>query len=226
VHLFASTPFPAKPYRSVARLALAFAACATLAACATDDRSGRAFYQPYRPSVQQGNWITQQQVSQLQPGMTREQVRFILGTPTLTPLFHAERWDYPYRFKPGYGEVEQRRFTVYFENDRLVRWDGDPQPTLQPFQQALEGAEREVAAEGYNERYLVPDVTVGEPGGAIGTQGTVNPDAEVIGPAGLPPPGSPLEAEAVAPELPPGSPGAEVVAPAAFDQLIISEPLR
>src|SRR5690606_8180228 len=151
-----------------ARLALVVAAIAALAACTTpDDRSGRAFYQPYRPSVQQGNWITQQQVEQLQPGLSREQVRFILGTPTLTPIFHAERWEYPYRFKPGYGGTEQRNFTVYFEDDRLVRWEGDAQPTLQPFQQADQAAEREVAAEAYNERYMIPDVTEGQVGGAI-----------------------------------------------------------
>ncbi len=89
---------------------------------------------PYKAGVQQGNWITQEQVALLQPGMTREQVRFALGSPTLTSVLHADRWDYPYYFKPGYGASQERKFTVWFENDRLTRWDGDAQPELQPFQ--------------------------------------------------------------------------------------------
>ena len=89
---------------------------------------------PYRPHVQQGNWITTEQVARLEPGMTREQVRFVLGTPTLQDIFRSDRWDYPYYNKPGYGDVEQRRFSVWFEGDSLVRWEGDSQPDRQPFQ--------------------------------------------------------------------------------------------
>lgn len=122
------------------RVAAVLLLAGTLAACGSVDRTGRAFWQPYRPNVQQGNWITQQQVSLLRPGMTREQVRFALGTPTLTPIFHAERWEYPYFLKPGYGDIQERRFTVYFENDLLVRWEGDEQPTVQPFQKAPDPA--------------------------------------------------------------------------------------
>lgn len=89
---------------------------------------------PYRADVQQGNWITAEQVARLERGMTREQVRFVLGTPTLRDVFHAERWDYTYYHKPGYGEPEVRRFTVWFEGDLLARWEGDQQPDRQPFQ--------------------------------------------------------------------------------------------
>jgi outer membrane protein assembly factor BamE len=94
---------------------------------------------PYRPDVQQGNWITSEQVAQLQPGMTREQVRFILGTPTLQDVFRTNRWDYPYYNKPGYGKEQERKFTVWFEGDTLVRWEGDEQPDRQPFQRADTG---------------------------------------------------------------------------------------
>jgi outer membrane protein assembly factor BamE len=94
---------------------------------------------PYRPDVQQGNWITSEQVAQLQQGMTREQVRFILGTPTLQDIFRTNRWDYPYYNKPGYGEEQERKFTVWFEGDSLVRWEGDKQPDRQPFQKADTG---------------------------------------------------------------------------------------
>lgn len=121
------------------RLATVAVAATLLAACGAVDRTGRAFWQPYRPNVQQGNWVTTQQVAQLRPGMTREQVRFVLGTPTLTPVFHAERWDYPYYLKPGYGQVQERKFTVFFENDRLASWEGDPAPTVEPFQPVPEG---------------------------------------------------------------------------------------
>ena len=50
---------------------------------------------PYRPDVQQGNVVTKDMVDQLRPGMTRDQVRFLLGTPMLTDVFHQDRWDYP-----------------------------------------------------------------------------------------------------------------------------------
>jgi outer membrane protein assembly factor BamE len=95
---------------------------------------------PYRATVQQGNWITSEQVAQLQQGMTREQVRFILGTPALQDIFHTDRWDYSYFNKPGYGAEELRKFTVWFEGDKLVRWAGDEQPDRQPFQKADTGA--------------------------------------------------------------------------------------
>ena len=94
---------------------------------------------PYKANVQQGNWITSEQVAQLRPGMTREQVRYVLGTPTLQDPFRQDRWDYPFLNKPGYGEVQQRKFTVWFEGDSLTRWEGDDQPDRQPFERADTG---------------------------------------------------------------------------------------
>lgn len=108
-------------------------AVAALMVALTGCSSGKWGF-PYRAGIQQGNWITQEQVALLQTGMTREQVRFALGSPTLTSVLHADRWDYPYYFKPGYGAPQERKFTVWFENDRLTRWSGDTQPELQPFQ--------------------------------------------------------------------------------------------
>jgi outer membrane protein assembly factor BamE len=64
-------------------------------------------------------------VSQLKLGQSRDQVRFILGTALLTDPFHADRWDYIYRFQPGHGEAQQRRMAVYFADGKLVRIDGD-----------------------------------------------------------------------------------------------------
>ena len=125
----------AKPIFSKIRTGVAVSVLAVaLSACGTTNWGF-----PYRPDVQQGNWITSEQVAQLQQGMTREQVRFILGTPTLQDIFRGDRWDYPYFHKPGYGEQEERKFTVWFEGDSLVRWEGDEQPDRQPFQKADTG---------------------------------------------------------------------------------------
>ncbi|MBZ0145382.1 MAG: outer membrane protein assembly factor BamE [Rhodocyclaceae bacterium] len=80
---------------------------------------------PYRIDIRQGNFVTQEMVAQLKPGMTRDQVRFILGTPLVADIFHADRWDYIYSFKPGRGEAQLRRFAVFFEGNRLARVAGD-----------------------------------------------------------------------------------------------------
>ena len=80
---------------------------------------------PYKIDIRQGNYITQDMVAQLKSGMTRDQVRFVLGTPLVADIFHADRWDYIYRFKPGRVEVQQRRFAVFFEDNKLVRVAGD-----------------------------------------------------------------------------------------------------
>lgn len=75
--------------------------------------------------VRQGNMVTQDMVAKLRPGMTMDQVRFVLGTPLITDIFHADRWDYVYRFQPGLGEVVERKFTVFFADGKLVRVAGD-----------------------------------------------------------------------------------------------------
>ena len=81
----------------------------------------------YKIDVQQGNVLTQEMVSQLKPGLTKDQVRFILGTPVLIDVFHPNRWDYVYRLQKGNtGAVEMRKFTAYFDaSDKLARVSGD-----------------------------------------------------------------------------------------------------
>jgi outer membrane protein assembly factor BamE len=81
--------------------------------------------------VQQGNLVTQEMVSQLQPGMDRQKVRYIMGTPLIVDVFHQDRWDYYYSFRPGGGELEQRRVTLFFDSDRLARIEGDVVPAAQ-----------------------------------------------------------------------------------------------
>jgi outer membrane protein assembly factor BamE len=79
----------------------------------------------YRINIQQGNDITQDMVSQLKPGMTKNQVAYVMGTPLIIDTFHPNRWDYIYSFHPGNGEREQRRITVYFEGETLDYLSGD-----------------------------------------------------------------------------------------------------
>ena len=86
------------------------------------------FLGPYRPDVHQGNIITQEMVDQLRQGMTREQVRFMLGTPLLTSEFHKDRWDYPYYLNPLRGPVQSRRLTVMFKDNKLERFFADEMP--------------------------------------------------------------------------------------------------
>ena len=87
-------------------------------------------FRPYVPDVVQGNFISSEQYAKLQVGMSREQVRQILGTPLLASYFHANRWDYVFEFKRA-GQVmgKDRRVTVFFEGDKLVKFQGDALPT-------------------------------------------------------------------------------------------------
>ena len=86
------------------------------------------FIRPYRPDVQQGNIITKDMVEQLRPGMTRDQVRFLLGTPMLTDIFHQERWDYPYYLPRKSGETQVRKLSVVFAEGKLRATTAMPCP--------------------------------------------------------------------------------------------------
>lgn len=103
---------------------LALPTLIALAGCSSMPEA-TAMLTPYRIDVRQGNFVTQEMAAQLKLGQSRDQVRFILGTPLLTDPFHADRWDYVYRFQPGNGEAQQRRMTVYFADGKLSRIDGD-----------------------------------------------------------------------------------------------------
>jgi outer membrane protein assembly factor BamE len=83
------------------------------------------FLVPHKIEMQQGNYVDQEMVAKLRPGMTRSQVRFILGTPLIADPFHPDRWDYVYLTGKA-GDVERERaLTVIFDGDSLVRIEGD-----------------------------------------------------------------------------------------------------
>lgn len=85
-----------------------------------------SFFSPYRMEIQQGNYVTQEMVAQLKPGLTRDQVRYVLGTPLVNDIFHDERWDYIFvRQRANSTDTEQRRIAVFFEDGKLKRVDGD-----------------------------------------------------------------------------------------------------
>lgn len=90
----------------------------------------------YRINVEQGNIVTQEMVDKLKPGMSQRQVRFVLGTPLVTDSFNPNRWDYVYSMTKGDEIQAENRLTVYFENDKLVRFSGDWMPTQEGDSQA------------------------------------------------------------------------------------------
>lgn len=88
------------------------------------------FVRPYKFDLIQGNDITSESVSLIHPGMSEEEVRYLLGTPMLHDIFHTNRWDYVYLEKPGHGEEIRRHLAIYFENGRVEKITQDPLPEV------------------------------------------------------------------------------------------------
>lgn len=135
-------------FAAAARLILAGGACALLlGACSTYNSTSRSIASsitPYRIDIVQGNFVSREAVSQLREGMTREQVRFLLGTPLLNDVFHANQWDYVFAFRRGSSEVvQQRRYTVHFDGDRLVKFGGDELPSEYELIAEIDGIKRD-----------------------------------------------------------------------------------
>lgn len=135
---------------SVVRAALIFVATGVLAGCAT--RSEPVVVKapgimerltPYRVEVQQGNVVTREQLALIKPGMLREQVRDILGSPMLTDVFHEQRWDYLYSVGRGSGAPVQRlSVTVHFGGERVSRVAAPDLPTENEFVARMAGPAR------------------------------------------------------------------------------------
>jgi len=85
----------------------------------------------YKPEIDQGNIIEQESVDQLRPGMTKTQVRFVMGTSMLIDIFHQDRWDYVYLSNRGGGKPAQTKLSLFFDDNRLVRIEGDLRPLEQ-----------------------------------------------------------------------------------------------
>jgi len=94
--------------------------------------------QPYKPEVVQGNFVSREQVQALRIGMPRQTVRDILGTPLVTSVFHADRWDYVFTIRREGTEPQQRHLTVFFRDDTLARVVGDSLPTEAEFAAKLD----------------------------------------------------------------------------------------
>ena len=127
-------------HRYSAQSALIVAASLLLASCGTGisglSTSGINpvdWITPYRADVIQGNFVSAEQVAQLQPGMTRDQVKSVLGTPLLASLFHGDRWDYVFTLKRQGVEPKAYKYTVFFKGDQLERFAGDAMPSEQEF---------------------------------------------------------------------------------------------
>ena len=113
---------------------------AGLVACGSIDSSSRRIASaitPYKIDVVQGNFISKEQVDALKPGMGRQQVKEILGTPLVMPIFHSDRWEYIFTLKRPNIEQQTRKLTVFFKDDVLDRFEGDEMPTEAEFVSSL-----------------------------------------------------------------------------------------
>lgn len=124
-------------------VALNLAACGTTTTAASG--LGRAvdglgsIVTPYKVEIVQGNVLTKEQVSLLQKGLSREQVRSVLGSPLVTSAFHADRWDYVFTIQRQGIAAQERRYTLKFKGDELESFSGDEMPAEVDFVATLVG---------------------------------------------------------------------------------------
>lgn len=116
-----------------------------LAACGSLDRASNRMVSvitPYKIDIVQGNFVSREQAAALKEGMSRLQVRDILGTPLLVSIFHADRWDYVFTFKRQGVEPQARRVTVFFNGDSLTRVEADALPSEAEFVASLDSGRK------------------------------------------------------------------------------------
>jgi outer membrane protein assembly factor BamE len=124
-----------------ARLGFALAVTVAAAGCGTVDNVSNRIagsITPYRVEIVQGNFVSREQVAALKPGMSRQQVRDILGTPLVTDVFHADRWDYVFTLRRQGVPSQERKLTVFFKGDAMDRYEGDEMPTEADFVATLD----------------------------------------------------------------------------------------
>jgi len=88
---------------------------------------------PYRFELIQGNVITKEQLEVIRPGMSKNQVKEVLGTPLITSLFHEERWDYAFTVRRSGQEIQKKKLAVFFDKEQMLRFESDPLPTEAEF---------------------------------------------------------------------------------------------
>jgi outer membrane protein assembly factor BamE len=116
------------------RQAMCGLAVLTVTGCST----GLSGLSPYQIDIQQGNVVTREQAEVLKPGMARAQVRDVLGSPLLTSLFHANRWDYVFTFQRQGQPLQERKLTVFFQDDKVERVEADALPSEAEFVASLQ----------------------------------------------------------------------------------------
>ena len=124
------------------RLSLIAASCLAVSACSIFDKASGSvagIISPYKVEVVQGNFVSKEQKEALQPGMQRNQVRDILGSPLVTSAFHADRWEYVFTMKRQGQEAQQRKLTVFFKGDELAKVESDTLISEEEFIGSLSG---------------------------------------------------------------------------------------
>ncbi|HEU4460413.1 MAG TPA: outer membrane protein assembly factor BamE [Methylibium sp.] len=129
-------------FRRTAGLLLAALATAALAACASQRTADSLFgvITPYRIEVVQGNVVTREMAAAVKPGMSRAQVRDALGSPLLTDIFHADRWDYVFTIRRQGAPYQQRRVTVLFDGELMKSIESDELPSEREFVVSIDTA--------------------------------------------------------------------------------------
>lgn len=118
--------------------------CGMLAACSSAPSLTKVadVIKPYKIDRVQGNVVTREQVAVLKVGMPKRLVQDILGTPLLTSVFHADRWDYVFSLQRQGSEPQMRRVSVFFKNDDLQRYEADELPSEAEFVATLKSMDR------------------------------------------------------------------------------------
>lgn len=157
---------------SRSRLLSMLAACALVAGCGSFGGAGQRLataVTPYKMAIVQGNFVSREQVEFLKPGLTRQQVREVLGTPLLASAFHTDRWDYVFTLRRQGTETQAYRLTVVFKGDALERFEGDAMPTEAEFVTLLDVQRRFKtvpvleASEAQLKRFPAPQTAPAEP---------------------------------------------------------------
>lgn len=120
-------------------------AAVLLAGCSSlknPEQSFLGLLTPYRVEVVQGNVVTKEQMARVQPGMTRDQVRAVLGSPLLADPFHADRWDYIFTIRRQGAEPQRRSVVLKFEGERLASVEAPELPSEREFVAAIDPARR------------------------------------------------------------------------------------